>query len=81
MAEVAGYEPSVEAFWAGKVEGFAVALEARVREEQAAGDARPDMDPAMASRVVAGPWSGTSPATWRSTTAGATTPSPRRSHA
>ena len=53
VAEVAGYEPSVEAFWADKVEGFAAALEARVREEQAAGDARPDIDPAMASRVVA----------------------------
>ena len=53
LAEVAGYDPAVEAFWAGKVEGFAAGLEARVREEQAAGDALPDIDPAMASRVVA----------------------------
>lgn len=53
LAEVAGYDPEVETFWAGKVEGFAAGLESRVQEEQAAGEARQDIDPAMASRVVA----------------------------
>lgn len=52
VAEVAGYEPSVEEFWNGRVDGVATALEARLREEQASGEARPDIDPALAAQVV-----------------------------
>ncbi len=44
LAEVAAYDPEVEAFWRGRIESFAEVLAIRLERDRAAGRVAPDLD-------------------------------------
>lgn len=53
LAEVAGYDEQVAAFWRGRIGAFAARLQERLADGQAAGTISPALDPAVTAEWMA----------------------------
>jgi AcrR family transcriptional regulator len=52
VAEVAGYDPAVSAFWRERMDGYAASLRARLRERRRAGVVAAEVDPDVTAFVL-----------------------------